>query len=131
MCEQELYRNFDEICSLKEYFENGYSAYSFYSDVNYYIVDGKDYPIKILYFIEESRNGSGLVYIDYSGYVKTLYEEEADNFSRKCFIGKYSDEYSEILAVTKEFSISNSARFNEDKAVKEIIRLRKQLKERV
>lgn len=129
MSKHELYKDFDEICSLKDYFEDGHSAQRFYSDITYYIVGEEEYPIKILYFIEESRNGSGLVYGDYSGYVKTLYEDESDNFSRKCFIGKYTNEYSEQKAVIKEFS--DGHRFNEENAVKEIIKLRKLLKERV
>ena len=116
---------FHKICTLKEYFENGYSAYKIYSDVDYHIVDENGYAFNILYFIKESREGSGLVFCNDNGYVRAYFENDIEDFSEDSYIGIHTETYSEIERVTKEFS--NGYRFDNEKAVKEIINLRKNI----
>lgn len=122
--------NFEKICSISEYFdEENPGEFAFYSDIEYFIVDGDEYPIKILYFIENSRNGQGLVFGDDAGYVNMIYSDEVEKyFSKDSYIAKFSEDHSEYRLVKKEFS--NGWSLDEEKVIKEIIKLRKQLKER-
>lgn len=121
---------YEGVCSTEEYFENS-SNIILYDDIKYVLMNKSGGMIgKIFYFLTECRGGPVIYFINENGHYKNITLEDVAEEDEEYFgsyIGKRSDEYSQIDLVYNEFKNSEDESRGW-KMAKEIVRLRNIIK---